>query len=131
MRPQPSIWVVIGLAWLGSIGCRPDDLPPVSQRPAGVGPGDSLAKLSRMLLLDSNPVAVAQAISCEHGRLIRLHGGQKAHAIARAVRDTIYSWRDRAALRQVDAKLANHVFDTDCGHPLGSDSSPPRSLKPR
>lgn len=100
-------------------GCSPADSGRPVARPAG--PGDSLAKLSRRLLDDPDPVTVYQGISCENARLIRLYGPHKADSIAQAVEDTIYTARDRPALRRVDAQLANHVFDTDCGHPLGSE----------
>lgn len=105
---------------LALAACRPGDQSPVTRRP-GPGPGDSLAKLKRRLLVDPDPVTIAQAITCEHGRLIRLYGPYKADSISRRVRDTIYTWRDQAARRRVDAKLANHVFYTDCGYPLGSE----------
>jgi hypothetical protein len=117
------VWALTGLllvTWLlVSLGCAPADSSRRDNRPAGQGPGDSLAKLALRLLEDPDPATIAQAIICEHGRLRRLYGPHKAHAIAREVEDTIYSWRDQAGLRRVDVKLANRVFRTECA----SDSS--------
>jgi hypothetical protein len=79
------------------------------------GSGDSLAKLARLVLTDSNPRAVAQAIVCEHGRLHDVFGAAKAELIAREVFDTVYTNADRERRRQVDRKLANNMFTLDCG----------------
>lgn len=92
--------------------------------PAKSGPGDSLAKLSRLLLTDSNTHEIAQAITCENVRLIRLYGGAKAAKITAEVDDTIYRSTDEAALRRAEARVANHVFDLSCGYPPGQYPKP-------
>ena len=83
----------------------------------GPGPGDSLAKLARMMLTDSNPRAIAQAIVCEQGRLQDVYGEGKGEVIAREVFDTVYTDADRERRRQVDRKLANNMFTLECGRP--------------
>ena len=97
------------------------------EAPVKQGPGDSLAKLSRVILTDSNPRAIAQAMVCENVRLIRLYGGEKAAKITAEVRDTIYRSTDEAAFRRVDAILANNVFDLSCGYPPGKYPKPAES----
>ncbi len=86
------------------------------------GPGDSLAKLNRRLLTDSNPRAIAQAIVCEHVRLGYQYGEPKAAAIAKQVSETVFKRNDEAALRRVDGILATGMYDATCGRPFGSDS---------
>jgi hypothetical protein len=113
--PTSLFLVLCAVGW----GCTSANSDKPAPRPAG--PGDSLAKLSRRLLDDPKPVMVYQAISCENARLIRLYGSYKADSIAQAVEDTIYTARDRPALHRVESQLANHMFDTDCGHPLGPE----------
>jgi hypothetical protein len=117
-KPAGVLLVVL----LVSLGCARTDSPRRDHAPAGPGPGDSLAKLARRLLTDPDPAMVYQAITCEHIRLGKLYGPYKADSIGREVEDTTYSWRDQSALRQVDAKLANHVFRSECASP-GTDSS--------
>lgn len=85
--------------------------------------GDSLARLLRRLLTDRDPVAIAQAITCENDRLISIYGPHEANRIAKEVEETTYSWRDRSALRRVGGAIANHVFRTDCGRPFGARRS--------
>ena len=113
------------------IGVACSDKKPPAQASINVstrlGPGDSLARLSRLLLTDSNPHAIGQAITCENVRLIRIYGGVRAARITAEVRDTIYRSTDEAAFRRVDAILANNVFDLSCGYPPGRYPKPTES----
>jgi len=122
---------LIGLlaATSSNVACR-DSVPITRIKPAPPhgsgkrGPGDSLAKLSRRLLTDSNPRAIAQAMVCENVRLIRLYGGAKALEIAGEVKETTFRSNDEEALRRVDAKLGNSAFDLECGYPPGPNPTP-------
>jgi hypothetical protein len=116
------------LGWIAvvGIGCR--DPRPSSERSGDTqsvqGPGDSLEKLSRLLLTDSSPHAIGQAMVCENLRLMHLYGDAKAVQIAAEVRDRVYRSTDEADLRRVDNILANSTFDPSCGYPPGPSSGP-------
>lgn len=107
-----------------SVTCVPAQ-PRASESPldsVGVqvpGPGDSLAKLSRLLLTDPDPAAIRQAIVCEGGRLSQHYGEEEAQRIAVAVADTIYDWRDREAAGRIDVALAAQGFNASCGTEMG------------
>lgn len=97
--------------------------PTVRVAATGPGPGDSLAKLARTMLTDSNPRAIAQALVCEQRRLLDVYGPSKGEVIAREVFETVYTDADRERRRQVDRKLANNMFTLDCGRRHGADST--------
>lgn len=126
--PRLCLWtpvLLVGVAAaVGGMACgesspvREPKPPPRAASSKG-GPGDSLAKLNRRLLADSNPRVIGQAIVCENVRLVRLYGGRRAAEIAKEVSDTIYRSNDESALRRADAVLANSAFDLSCGYPPG------------
>lgn len=113
----------------GNTACR-ESSPVQRERPSSQGtardggPGDSLARLQRQLLTDSNPRAIAQAIVCENVRLGRLYGAIKADVIAREVQETIYRSSDEAAVRRVEAAVGKNAFDLSCGYPPGPNPPP-------
>lgn len=127
MINQPVTCVMPHLRWpllvttmialgVGGVACGRDSeqdntLP---ERSAVPGPGDSLAKLSRLLLTDSDPRTIKQAILCEHVRLQTLYGPDRMIAISKEVRDTVYKRADREALRGIERVLANSMFDMRC-----------------
>jgi hypothetical protein len=94
--------------------------PPPARQPGQPGPGDSLARLSRRFLTDSNTRAIAQAIICEHMRLGQLYGERRASEIAAEVRETVYTEADEAALRRTESKLANSMFSAECDTTAGA-----------
>lgn len=101
---------------------------PVARRspdtPSNQGPGDSLEKLSRLLLTDPDPHTIGQAMVCENLRLMHLYGEVKAVHIAAEVRDRVYRSIDERALQRVDSMLANHTFDPSCGSAPGTNAEP-------
>jgi hypothetical protein len=114
--------LLLWISFMACVSCRGPDShqdarPPQHAGSHGPGPGDSLAKLSRMLLTDSNPRHIAQAIACEHVRLGRLYGSWRASAIAKEVRDTIYTADDDSARIRVDGIIGASAFDLSCGYP--------------
>lgn len=107
---------LIAVLFLAGVACNESKPPGASSAgaPGVPGPGDSLAKLSRLLLTDSNPRIIAEALLCEHVRLEALYGPGKALAIAKEVRETVYTDADRDARQRVDKILANNMIDMGC-----------------
>lgn len=126
----PGVLLHLGalIAIGGTAACKESAPPnrvetPLSGDPKG-GPGDSLAKLHRQLLVDSNPRAIFQQILCEHRRLSRVHGEWGSEAIADKVMDTIFKPADKPARRRVDGILANSTFRMDCPPNDGATPKP-------
>ena len=81
-------------------------------------PTDSLYRLYRQLLVDTNPHAVQQAIVCEGARLTDRFGLKPGLDSMEAAEKAAYGWRDRRRLNHVLDGLHGHVFDLDekaCG----------------
>ena len=106
----------IGIVLL--VGCSRDGR--VASTQLGVGPGDSLAKLMRYVLVANDPVKAMQLINCENLRLIAAYGPQKFESISMGVIDTVYTWKDWPARRRVERKMSNAVVWNNCSPKIQS-----------
>jgi hypothetical protein len=114
----PSLQLQVGLlvcsAMIG-FGCGEKKLLPDSPQARNVsGPGDSLARIIRTMLAAPDPMGPYNALMCETGRLITLHGPEGAEKIRRQVMDTIFTRRDGPARRRIEVALARKVIYSNC-----------------
>jgi hypothetical protein len=108
---------ILVLLTLAACGGGSAAVPGSSASKREPGPGDSLAKLHRHLLVDSNPRAIGQAIICEHKRLQRTYGLWEAEVIADRVMDTVFKADDAKERARVERVLANTTFTIECDEP--------------
>ncbi len=106
--------MIIALVLAFAPACRENG--DVAGRPPA--PTDSLYRLYRQLLVDSNAHAVEQTIGCESASLIAQFGPKAGLDSIRVTRKQAYSWRDRSRLNRVLDGLHGQVFDLNekvCG----------------
>ncbi len=120
-------WLVLGPVIIAAACTRTPERS--DTRPAAPAATDSLVKLMRKSLTESDPVPVALAMMCESYHLFKRYGEREAIRLSQQAEEIAYTWRDRAAVARRDQKLANHTFpageracttDPDSTRPLPS-----------
>ena len=108
-------WVLLASMIPIALGCGERHLPSNAVKARKEpGPGDSLARLIRNMLVAPDPLVPYNEIMCETGRLIKRYGPEKAEVIRLQVMDTIYGPNDGPARSRVEAALARRVIYSDC-----------------
>jgi hypothetical protein len=100
-----------------AFACDPPNNGAVAQVGDNPADTDSLYKLLRRLLVDSNPRPVFQAYVCEQARVSDRLPAQDVERRFAVLMDTVFTSSERQYFeRNVDARLANELYTLDKEH---------------